>query len=453
MERGELRRKAETLGLKDEDIFNSSNAELIRKIQRKEGNFGCFGTALNYCDQSQCCFREDCLNPLRIMVVDDEPNMCFLYEEELEELGYLVEVAKNGWEALEKLPKFKPCLITLDIKMPGMDGLETLKRIRETEKFLPIIICSAYGEYKQGFATWASDAYVVKGANLNELKSLIRKFTAFTPNHRNPRDIEISRLRMGISNLVERNKFLEKQLEQLSKYQEGKVANQNTDQYRSILGTTAHSLKGEFMHIGHSINILRKLAENSPDVQEECNMIERSIHYSEISLQRILDYLDLGKPSSAPVDILEVLKKAESLIRPRLASNIRLTVTIVLKERDHLSSITANVEQLLEVLLELINNAKNALLQKGGLIELRVEQGDDQIVISVKDNGPGIPKEFMEHLFQNQVSSKSGSGLGLFLCKKVISTLGGSLILQDSSDEGTEFRILLPISGDNTKEH
>jgi two-component system NtrC family sensor kinase len=126
---------------------------------------------------------------------------------------------------------------------------------------------------------------------------------------------------------------------------------------------------------------------------------------------------------------------------------------IDLKGRDHLSSITANIEQLLEVLLELINNAKNALLKRGGVIELRVEQGDDQIAISVKDNGPGIPKEFMEHLFQNQVSSKSGSGLGLFLCKKVVSTLGGSLILQDSSDEGTEFRILLPISGDDTKEH
>ena len=111
----------------------------------------------------------------RILIVDDEENIRFLYKEELEEEGFMVELAKNGEEALEKLPLFKPDIITLDIKMPGMNGIETLKRIRETERHLPIVMCSAYGEYKQDFATWASDAYVVKCADLTELKTTIRK--------------------------------------------------------------------------------------------------------------------------------------------------------------------------------------------------------------------------------------------------------------------------------------
>jgi DNA-binding response OmpR family regulator len=112
----------------------------------------------------------------KILIVDDEENIRFLYKEELEEEGFIVELAQNGEEALEKLPFFKPDLITLDIKMPGIGGIETLKRIREMERGLPIILCSAYGEYKQDFATWASDAYVVKTADLTELKSTIRKF-------------------------------------------------------------------------------------------------------------------------------------------------------------------------------------------------------------------------------------------------------------------------------------
>jgi len=111
----------------------------------------------------------------RILIVDDEENIRFLYKEELEEEGFTVELAKDGHEALEKLPLFKPHLITLDIKMPGMDGIETLKRIREIERHLPIIMCSAYGEYKQDLMTWASDAYVVKCADLTELKNTIRK--------------------------------------------------------------------------------------------------------------------------------------------------------------------------------------------------------------------------------------------------------------------------------------
>jgi len=111
----------------------------------------------------------------KIMVVDDEENIRFLYKEELEDEGFSVELAKNGEEALEKLPDFKPDLITLDIKMPGMNGIEVLKRIREQDRKLPIVLCSAYGEYKQDFTTWASDAYVVKCADLTELKTTIRR--------------------------------------------------------------------------------------------------------------------------------------------------------------------------------------------------------------------------------------------------------------------------------------
>lgn len=110
----------------------------------------------------------------KILVVDDEENIRLLYQEELEEEGYTVDVAAHGQEALDKLGTFNPDLITLDIKMPGMDGIETLQRIREVKRNVPVILCSAYGEYKQDLTTWASDAYVIKTSDLTELKDTIR---------------------------------------------------------------------------------------------------------------------------------------------------------------------------------------------------------------------------------------------------------------------------------------
>jgi DNA-binding response OmpR family regulator len=110
----------------------------------------------------------------KILVVDDEETIRFLYQEELGEEGYTVEVAANGQEALDKLNTFHPDLITLDIKMPAMDGVETLRRIREVKRDLPVILCSAWGEYKQDLTTLASDAWVLKRSDLTELKDTIK---------------------------------------------------------------------------------------------------------------------------------------------------------------------------------------------------------------------------------------------------------------------------------------
>jgi two-component system response regulator (stage 0 sporulation protein F) len=112
----------------------------------------------------------------RILVVDDEADIRLLYREELQEAGYEVAVAKDGHEALRMVQKNRPDLMTVDMKMPGMDGIELLRRVREIYRDLPIIICTAYGDFKYDFGTWASDAYLTKSADLAELKGKIDEF-------------------------------------------------------------------------------------------------------------------------------------------------------------------------------------------------------------------------------------------------------------------------------------
>jgi two-component system, response regulator, stage 0 sporulation protein F len=111
----------------------------------------------------------------RILLVDDEEHIRLLFREELEEEGYVIDVASNGFEALDKLKESSFDLIILDIKMPGMDGIQTLSEIKKIVKNQKVILCSAYGEFKQDFQSWISDAYVVKSADTTELKNTIKR--------------------------------------------------------------------------------------------------------------------------------------------------------------------------------------------------------------------------------------------------------------------------------------
>jgi DNA-binding response OmpR family regulator len=114
----------------------------------------------------------------KILCVDDDLSLLNLYHEELSEEGYNVILAKNGKEALAKFSKEKPNLVIMDIRMPIMDGIETLNAVLGKNRQVPVIINTAYPQYKENFMTWGADAYVVKSSDLTELKRKIHEVLA-----------------------------------------------------------------------------------------------------------------------------------------------------------------------------------------------------------------------------------------------------------------------------------
>jgi len=111
---------------------------------------------------------------MKILVVDDDPSIRMLYKEELEDEGYDVVVASSGKQAIELFQQENPDLVTLDILMPDMDGIQVLRKMKEIKPRLPIVMSTAY-DYRDDFAVWASEAYVVKSSDTTELKDTIRK--------------------------------------------------------------------------------------------------------------------------------------------------------------------------------------------------------------------------------------------------------------------------------------
>ncbi len=111
---------------------------------------------------------------MKILIVDDDQHIRRLYKEELEEDGYEVVVAATGAEALELFDRENPDLVTLDILMPDIDGIKLLRQMKEKKPRIPIVMSTAY-DYRDDFAVWASEAYIVKSAELSDLKEAIRR--------------------------------------------------------------------------------------------------------------------------------------------------------------------------------------------------------------------------------------------------------------------------------------
>ena len=111
----------------------------------------------------------------KILIVDDEESLRILYKKELEEEGYDILLASNAQKALEIVESEPLDLVVLDIKMPGMDGIEAMQKIIGRKKDTPIIINSAYPNFKNSFMTWVAEEYIVKSSNLQELKDKIKQ--------------------------------------------------------------------------------------------------------------------------------------------------------------------------------------------------------------------------------------------------------------------------------------
>ncbi|MCK4302051.1 MAG: response regulator [candidate division Zixibacteria bacterium] len=116
------------------------------------------------------------MNP-RVLVVDDDDGIRFLYQKELSQAGYPVEGAASGSEAIEKFSRGSFGLVVLDIEIPDMSGLEILGRLREIAPETPIILNTAYSTYKLDFQSWLADAYLVKSSDMEPLKRKIRELT------------------------------------------------------------------------------------------------------------------------------------------------------------------------------------------------------------------------------------------------------------------------------------
>lgn len=379
------------------------------------------------------------------LVIDDEVFMCELISDFLELDGVVTYKAHNAEEGYKAFKTYNPDLILVDLRLGKTRGEDLIKQIRKESPLVHIIaITGDQGSIMSKVFDAGASGFIWKPFQVTEfLEEVLNTFP------KPPEERELHRLQVLSNLLKEENEKLRKDLSKCFK------SKQNSDfvqkeRIMNICRAVAHGMKGEFMHISYSLKEMRTPGTTLKEVYDESEMIERSLAYSQFLLQRLLNFLDIGSLKKESIDVAQLLEKVEALSKPRLSSNIEFNVNISPDVEKY--SFSANFEQLLGVLLELIINASRIIRDKGGFIHIEVHQEKNKIFISVKDNGPGIPRKIRKKLLKQQVTSESGTGLGLYLSAKVIKALGGKLSLTTSINKGTTFTIEFPLVRESNKE-
>jgi two-component system response regulator (stage 0 sporulation protein F) len=110
-----------------------------------------------------------------VLFIDDDENIRFLVQEDLSLEGHLVRVASTGAEGLEAVEKDPPDVVILDVKMPGIGGLEVLRRIKEKRPGLPVLLFTAYDGYRDEALDLGADGYFIKSPDLSPVKDAVSR--------------------------------------------------------------------------------------------------------------------------------------------------------------------------------------------------------------------------------------------------------------------------------------
>ena len=378
--------------------------------------------------------------PKTILVVDDEEGIVMTTSAIMELEGYAVISASSGEEAVAAYTKAKPDLILTDLMMAGISGMELIEIIREQDQTTPIVMLTGFASIDYMIEAYraGADEFLVKPFKIDELLSIIEELLSA-----NPAEFKNRRLERLISSLEEENQILQQWLEgERNKTRADDIKKHQEETFDRLL---VHDMNNELAQIGGALRAIRKLSTGSDEIQEECDSIERSLHYFGQLLHRVKNRAGIGMPSSEPIDVPELIKSAESIIRPRIPSNIKFEVTADPNTSEE--KVLVDAEQIIGVLLELTNNAVHALRNREGVIKLDFNARDKWLFITVSNNGPSISEELREKLFRERVHSsrEKGMGMGLMLAKNMLEIFGGTISLQQSSPPWTVFAIQFPL--------
>jgi C4-dicarboxylate-specific signal transduction histidine kinase len=376
-----------------------------------------------------------------ILVVDDEEGIRRLMDITLTDMGYSVQTAEDGERGLAVFRSIHPAIVLLDIRMPGMDGIELLRTIKTEEPDTEVVMITGHGDLDLAIKSIKYEAtdFVTKPINMDILEiALKRAKERISTRH------QLREYTENLENLVEEKTKELVQAERLAEI--GRIA---TGLAHEINNPVA-AIREAAAWAGAVVVDAKGLgADDRQELEEIMEKIGAQTERCGNITHKLLGFARESRPSKSELDIHELLKETIAFLAPQL-KHTNIKIDLAFAEGPLL--VNSDPKLLEQVFVNLIGNAIHALLEKGGddkYIELGTVRKDSEAEISVEDNAGGIPQEHQGKIFELFYTTKppgKGTGLGLPISQNVVRSLGGEITFESKVGVGTTFRVRIPMS-------
>ncbi|MGC9526814.1 MAG: hybrid sensor histidine kinase/response regulator [Limnospira sp.] len=428
-----------------------------------------------------------------LLVVDDNPTNIKVLFEFLRKVGFRVLVAKDGWDAINKLQSALPDLILLDVMMPGIDGFETCRQIKTNPKHrdLPIIFMTALADTDNK----------VKGLSLGAVDYITKPFQQEEVLARINLQLKLRSLTRELADknrqLAELNGQLEQKVKertsQLEKAQSQLVLSEKMSSLGQLVAGVAHEINNPVSciagNLSHAQNYARDLIhllelygkyypEPEPEILEEIEEVD--LEYLAEDFTQLLDSMKEGTKRLADIsssmrtfsrsdsqagvefDLHDGIDSTLMILKHRLKGNGDRPPIDIIKKYGKLPDIKCYPGQLNQVFMNLLSNAIDAVEEKNCgrsfdeisadpnciTIETEFFPESGLVGIRIRDNGIGMMPEIQDKIFDYLYTTKSvgkGTGLGLAIVRQIVEDKhGGRIDLVSQPGRGAEFRVTLP---------
>ena len=410
-----------------------------------------------------------------VLIIEDSPTALAMIKEIMEGEGYNTVTADNGEQGVSEAEKVLPHVIIIDTKLPGIDGFETCRRIKEEHLSSSPKIVITTGSVDAIDASKArefgADDYVVKTADFTQLIDVVDILFKKRKDEKEPQAHKKKTIpSLDLESLQRENEILIKRLEEagwakektnesiMLLYQELEEKNEKLrklDELKSqFVANVSHEIKNPLSVINESLSMLLEgvLGEINQEQKEFLDVGKRNI---DRLLRLVMDLLDLSKIESGKMDIkkkkIDIACLVEEVVGTFKVEIDRKQIKFRQDIPDDLGYVVGDSDKLMQVIINLFSNAMKYTPENGDVC-LQLSGDEDEFRFDISDSGAGVPEEYKEKIFDKFeriiAEKEKGTGLGLPIAKDIVSLHGGKLWVQSRKPKGSTFSFILPKNND-----